>query len=380
MNYPYGDGDSWRRQQLTEFLEERSAPRQQQIQDSEIKPQNEVTLIDDLLFKILISLPAESLFRSQFVCKKWFDLINSSIFIRSHAQQSETVLICRKLTLSERPASYFHFMDLDAGGNTFIESRSNELYDILASRDGLILARYGDRKKLMIVNPITRKQALLPTLNSSTGHIILESFGIAFSKTYKVVRLFSTSFRCTGCDILCISTRKWRRIEEPPYELLRGMYDAPISVGESLYWTRRPCHYYVSMNLNEESFVSRNFPVGCSAYWDKLVEIEGGLGFVHHARVDLLQVWMLMDEGGSRENWVKRYSFSLGVDVKYYSPICSLRNGKEIVMECPNFELCVYNLDRGEMKVVHSRCDEEAWGGWIQKHHIPHRNTLVSCT
>lgn len=395
VNYPYGDGDSWRCRQLAKFLEERYAARQQDTtsQDLEIEPQNQLTLIDDLLFKILILVPAESLSRLQFVCKKWFDLINSSIFIRCAARKSETVLLCRKLTQlqpvrpqggEEKPKSYFHFMDLESGGNSFMESSfTEEVDDIVASYDGLILARFGEYRELMIMNPVTRKHFVLPMGNRWI--IISDSFGIAYSskaKTYQIVHLFFDKFGRTGCEILCISTRKWRSIEAPPFELLRYMLsDTPVTVGESLYWTKRPCGFYLSMNLQDEKLVPKNFPVSCTAYWDKLLEIEGSLGFVHHAQLDQLQVWILMDEGGSRENWVKRYSFSLGViDATYYMPICSSRNGKEMVIEGPDHKLYVYNFERGEMKLVHSRSDKEAWGGWIQKYHIPHRNTLVPCT
>lgn len=309
-----------------------------------------MTLIDDLLFKILILLPAHTLFRLQFVSKKWFQLINSPIFIECHARQSVTVLICRKLTFSgeEELRSYFYFMDLDRVGNNFIKSISVELYDVLASRDGLILARFGEYEKLMILNPITRKQLVLPMLKSS--RIIQEWFGIAFSneaKTYKIVHVYSNEVGCISCNILSLSTRKWRWIEGPLYNQLDDMWGVPLTVGESLYWIKRPCDYYLSMNLKDEKFVSKNFPIGYMAYWDKLVEIEGRLGFVHHAQVDVMQVWVLMDEGRSAENWVRLYSFSLGmVDNKFYMPICCTRNGMEIVIEGPNHMLYVYNFER----------------------------------
>ncbi|KAH6776650.1 hypothetical protein C2S52_014211 [Perilla frutescens var. hirtella] len=381
----YGDGDNWRCCQLAEFLQERSARKQESAgsQDLVIGSQNQVTLFDELLFKILILLPAQSLFRLQFVCKKWFEIINSSIFIRCHAQQSETVLICRKLTLSEENSRpYFHFMDLDRGGNRFMESSSMELFDILASCDGLILVRFGKRKKLMIMNPTTRSQVVLP--EEKKRHIVFKSFGIVYSneaKTYSVVHLYFEKFGRAGCEILCICTRQWKSIEAPPFELVRGMTEIPVTVGESLYWMDRPCSYYLTMSLHDEKFVCREFPVSRTAYWDKLMEMEGRqLGFVNHVEIDVLQVWILMDEGGlMKEKWVKMYSLNLGMDVTFYIPICSTRNGKEMVIEGPDNKMYVFNFERGEMKLVHSRNDDEAWGGWVQKHHIPHRDTLVSC-
>ncbi|KAI3464378.1 hypothetical protein Pfo_021041 [Paulownia fortunei] len=355
-------GAKRRRRLLAEFLQEKSARQlanaqeETTSQDLEILVQNQVTLSYDLLFKIFILLPAESLFRLQFVCKKWFGLINSSIFIRCHAQQSETVLICKKLTLSEpgnyaalrdKPKSYFHFLDLDRGNDNFMESSVVELVDIRASYDGLVLVTLEKNKSLILMNPVTRKHIALPL--GTEGSFCVESFGIAFcneAKTYKVVHLFGEKSGCTGCEVLSICTRKWTRMEDPPYKLVRDIRQIPISVGGSLYWmpTKRGCDYFVSMNLQDEKFVSKNLPVS-NAVKDRLLEIGGNLGFVTHAQLDLLHVWILITDGGTSENWINQYSINLNVYVAFPYPICSSNNGKGMVLEMKN-ELYVFNFDR----------------------------------
>ncbi|PIN02242.1 hypothetical protein CDL12_25243 [Handroanthus impetiginosus] len=118
----------------------------------------------DLFFKIFILLPAESLFILQFVCKKWFSLINSSVFIIRHPQQSETVLISQNLTLlgpENNPKSFFHLMDLNHGNRTFIESKIVDLVDVPASCNGLVLATVENKKRLIVRNPSTRKHTTL---------------------------------------------------------------------------------------------------------------------------------------------------------------------------------------------------------------------------
>lgn len=76
-------GDRRRCELLVEFLHQLSAQNQKNaegetsLQDLNTEVQNQVTLSDDLLFKILIFLPADTLFRLQFVCKNWFSLIKS---------------------------------------------------------------------------------------------------------------------------------------------------------------------------------------------------------------------------------------------------------------------------------------------------------------
>ncbi|PIN09299.1 hypothetical protein CDL12_18130 [Handroanthus impetiginosus] len=102
----------------------------------------------DLLVKIFILLPAETLFMLQFVCKKWFNLIKSSIL------QSETVLICQNMTLLGREnnlKSYFHILDPDRGDHNFIESNAVDLVDVITSYDGLVLATVENKKILILM-------------------------------------------------------------------------------------------------------------------------------------------------------------------------------------------------------------------------------------
>lgn len=388
-----------RRHLLVEFLERKFANTQEvtSSQDLEIPHnRNQVTLDYDLLFVIFSLLPAESLFRLQFVCKKWFSLINSSVFTKTHhALQSGTVLICRKLTLLEAQSlpshgdrskpisSYFHFLDLDHGGNIFNESSLVELVDIRASHDGLILATMEkNKKRLILMNPVTRKHIELP-FGEEVNSFRDESFGTAFcddAKTYKVVHLFREK-STIGCEVLNIWTRRWTRISEsPPPELFRHtIKQTPVSVGGSLYWmpTTIVCDNFVSMSVTNEKFVLKKLP-DCRKTMDSLVEIGGNLGYVTHPQFDELDVWILVvGGGGSRESWMKRYSVPVKADRVYRSPVCGWRNGKGLVFESPGNDLYGESFESGEMEMVYWS-GGEAWFDRIDNLYIPHRNTLVS--
>lgn len=369
---------------LAKFLRNNSASKQEMAsQDSDVEVRIQTTLSHDLLYQIFMLLPADSLFKLQFVCKQWFSLINSPIFVTNHARKSETILISQQLSFlpqvskGKLPESYFHVLSLDDWCSNFVESSVGDLASVRASYDGLILASGGKRKKLIFMNPVTGKYIELPL--GAPSPPLCESFGIAFcseGETYKVVHLFREALGSIGCEILSIRTRSWRRIEGPS-EPLRAR-QIPVSIGGTLYWlsSKRGRDYFVSMDVFDEKFVSKKLPARRGGS-DRLVEIGGNLGFVTRVEVNMLQVWILNDDCGSRESWMKGYSINVDVGFTHCIPICSRRNGEEMVLECVGNHLYVYNFEREEMKLVNSGCDDEPWFGKINRLYFPHCNTLV---
>ena len=121
----------------------------------------QANLSHGLLYQIFMLLPAESVLRLQFVCKQWFGQLNSSIFVASHAQKSDTVLIsqqmafCPKGCVGKKPKAYFHFLSLDGLRSSFVESSMDELCSVRASYNGLIVITNLRRKRLVLTNPMT---------------------------------------------------------------------------------------------------------------------------------------------------------------------------------------------------------------------------------
>ncbi|PIM99136.1 hypothetical protein CDL12_28372 [Handroanthus impetiginosus] len=375
------DAEAKRRRLLAEFLQKKSArlaanraPEKISSQDSDTGVQNHqliMKLPHDLLFKIFILLPAESLFMLQFVCKKWFNLINSSVLIKHHSQQSETVLICHNMTLlgtENNLKSYFH-------------SNIVDLVDVITSYDGLVLTTVENKKSLILMNPLTRKKTFLPL--GTLSDFRFESYGIVFcndSSLYKVVHLFCERQGASGCEILSINatTREWTRIEGPSSDSLRRIRQTnPVSIGGSLYWLskRRARDYFViSINVENEKFITKSLPTS-GARSSRLMEIGGNLGFVSFEEVDKLQAWILMSDGGLKEHWER--SFSIIVDV-HVVPICCSRNGKGMVLESPRNCIYVYEFDNDEMREVDSEDYIGLWFKRFEKLYIPHRNTILS--
>ncbi|KAK6116675.1 hypothetical protein DH2020_049557 [Rehmannia glutinosa] len=302
-------------------------------------------------------------------------------FLRG-SQNRLAICVQEMLTLLGPGRSYFHVMDLDHGKDRFIESGLADTFDVRASCDGLVLATM--EKKLILMNPVTRRHVLLPL--GEGGNFGVETFGVVFCnevKTYKVVWFFRERSGCTSCDILNISTRKWTKMDGLSSELIGDIKQILVSIDGSLYWKLREhsCDCFVSMNVDDEKFSIKKLPISCGVT-DRLIEIGGNLGLVtHDQELNLLQVWILMiNDGGLRGNWTKSYNIGLNVDVAYPLPICSTRNGKEMVFEnLGQHYLYVYNFDKDEMRLVYARDDDDdAWYERIDKLYIPHRNTLVS--
>ncbi|EYU22828.1 hypothetical protein MIMGU_mgv1a009302mg [Erythranthe guttata] len=322
-----------------------------QLSDPKLGFRNHPTLSDDLLFRIFISLPGEVIVKLQFVCKRWFDLINTSIFVACHAQKSDTVLICQKLTLCHPvipPDSprRFHFLDFGRRESNSIESSMFELVDIRASFDGLVLAFTEKKTSLILVNPITRKHVQLPL--AVDDKFCDGSYGISFddkAKTYKIVHLFIEESGYNGAEIISVRTKKWTRLDGP--DLL--------------------------IDTNEIAFVSKKLPA-CRADKDRLLDLGGNLGFVTHVENEL-QVWISVVNS---ENWIKKCSIDLGVKARYFIPICSSRNGEEMVLENREHRFYVRNFENRVMKRIYSIGGRYSLVKRMDKLYIPHRNTLVS--
>ncbi|XP_051139138.1 probable F-box protein At5g47300 [Andrographis paniculata] len=383
----------WR--MLIEFLQMEYAARQGRTGHEAVSTQLEIgdvsqmtRLSQDLLSEILVRVPGETLFQVQFSCKKWYGLINSSVFVRCQAQQCDKVLLSQNVTLLEPISnplyndddggeckSFFHYLDLGDGTDGFMESGVVEVGDVKASCDGLVLATMGKGEGLILMNPVTRKHTVLPLGTDAVFH----GYGIAFckeAKTYKVAHLFHEKTGHRGCEILSMSTRKWTRIDVPHGLLMYTRH--MVSIEGSLYWTPRKysSDFFVVMNMEDEKFDTKKLPVVC-VFKDRLIEIGGRLGFVSGTRLGVLQVWIMAEEGGMNELW--RHCYSINVSsVGHPLPLCSTKNGKEIVLESTTRCLYLTNLDTGEIKQVRSRTVNPEWSGDMDSNYIPHRNTLAS--
>ncbi|CAL5431344.1 unnamed protein product [Camellia sinensis] len=351
----------------------------------------------DLIFKILLLLPAESLHRSSFVCKAWFNLINSPDFIEAHMGQSETVLIFlqsvperRPKTFSieaklapskhdsifltnEAPKPYINFLEVEDGMGKVSESNISGCKDILATCNGLILAKCELNRGLLVMNPATRKLVGLPL-----GTIVPrdESYGFVFShltREYKVVHLFRDESGYIGCEILSLNRKSWWAVDGPSLGLLRRFIYKPVSAIGALHWlpAKHDCNYLVSMGIDDEKFQTKTLPVS-SSISDRLVEVGGFLSFVTHVTRNRIEAWIL--KGLEGEDWVKQHIITTDDRIVDLIPLSTLRHGREMVFKGYRDSFYAYDFEAQAMRKVEMEKRPVQHNG----SYLPHVNCLAS--
>ncbi|XP_016502299.1 F-box protein At3g07870-like [Nicotiana tabacum] len=337
----------------------------------------------DLLFKVFLLLPAETLCRLRCVCRTLLNMINSPAFVEAHFRQSETVLITQKSFREENIRSpfplpsdkpnqcYFHFWDIHSGeGHKVCMPNLRNLECVLAACNGLVLARIKKNGGLVVVNPSTRNHIRMPL---GTIGFAQECYGFMFSHftgAYKVVHLFRDEHRHIRCEILNLTTRSWHAVDGPNSGEFGSISTTRRSVSAvgALYWLpkRDSCNHVVSLGFHDEKFQTVPLPIN-STKNDRLVEIKGTLSFITHATLNLIQVWILNKEG-LRENWIKRYSINRFYDITGFVPLCAWTT--EIFFKRRgNPLLHIYNIEAEEMQEVNV--------GDVQIY-MPHVKSLVS--
>ncbi|XP_057468540.1 F-box protein CPR1-like [Actinidia eriantha] len=347
----------------------------------------------DLIFKIFLFLPADSLHRASFVCKAWFNLINSSNFIEAHILQSEPVVVFlksvspprpntfsieSKLSLSTRETArsrvhYLSYVEVQNKEGKEIELNISGFENILATCNGLVLASRKEKRGLLVINPVTRKVLALPR-----GTILpnAASYGFVFShksREYKVVHLFRNESKSIACEIISLTTRSWRAVVGPSSKHFRLFVCKPVTANGSLHWlpSGGGCSYIVSMGIDDEKFHTRNLP-NRSSRCDRLVEIGGFLSFVTHVVEDALEIWILKESEG--EGWVKRHTIT-GYGIRKLVPICTMRRGRALffIIERDHY-FCSYDMETLEMREVKF----DGVSLWRCHSYLPHVKTLAS--
>ncbi|KAL0360083.1 UNVERIFIED_CONTAM: hypothetical protein Sradi_3692800 [Sesamum radiatum] len=252
----------------------------------------------DCIFNIIVRLPLESLQTSRFVCKSWYEIVNSPTFIYAHLQRSDIGLIFLSPVTKGLPSSvvgktsvssvkidfsveakvselqsmpvhhwplidppslfYIKFLEIKDGKGTIKEFHTTCMGQIRATFNGLIvLDNCMKRRGLIVLNPVTRELKPIPLgTRSSPNH---ESYGLGFcheSKRYKLVHLFQDDLRYVGCEIMNIGSRSWRVVDGPPSGLFGWLGYQPIFAIAALHWVPNVDHneYIVSMPVDVEKF------------------------------------------------------------------------------------------------------------------------------
>lgn len=395
----------------------KSAKESELVRNVEEKRKQQESLIpyihEDCVSNILIRLPLDSLHRSIFVCKHWFNIIYCPTFVETHLRRSESVLIFttptryyetyphltpslphsgksnalsieEKYMQSAESLSLFH--NLDSSLKTFIQflefkdgiSNVGEYNltcfgQIRETCRGLILLDNKLKKGgLIVINPVTRKLTSLPpgTLNSSCN----ESYGFAYndvSGEYKVVHLFRDALLYISCEIFTLGTKKWRAVDGPSFGLLGWLGHKAVKAIGALHWIPKidDSDCIVSLEIENEKFKTIPLPNSCNMY-DGIVEIGSYLSFVNHQETHT-DIWIL--KGLSGEVWMKQHSITIGCRMDMI-PILCLKIREDLIFKSKDGLLYIYDF---ELRSITKVKGQKRFGGRFS-FIFPHVNSMVS--
>jgi len=358
---------------------------------------NEVPFLsNDLIFKILLMLPAKDLVKLRTVCKTWRRLISSPNFVEAHMSRCETVVTYLKHSSESRPNMFsidanndlftlfesssskngdhhIYLMDFKDGKSKISDLNICGFGDILATCDGLLLAT-NKSGTLLVLNPTTRK--LVPVKPGTMVPPRDESYGFVFSnhaREYKLVHLLRDDSGHMDSEILSLKTMSWKGCTVPSFGLFRDFHHKPVAASGVLYWLPgdMDVDHFVSMDIDDEKFVRNALPVNSTGLYDRLMENRGLLNFIAQMTVYRIQVWTLKTDEFAG-TWVKRYTINMDYDITGLVPMFMTRNGRYMILKLFKDALYKYDVEEEEMEKV------PVDGSLSFKMALPHMNTLVS--
>ncbi|XP_023752260.1 putative F-box protein At1g46984 [Lactuca sativa] len=363
---------------------------------------NEVSLLPyDLIFKILLLLPAKDILKLTLVCKTWRTLISSPNFIESHTTRCEKVLTFLKQFSESRPNTFdinthnnnnqftlfdpnppkkqklqiylmeFNFKHQNA---TITDPNISGFREILATCNGLILAT-NKTGTLLILNPTTRK--LLPLKSGTIVQTRDESYGFVFSpktQQYKAIHVFRDESGHIDTEILSLSTMQWTGCHVPTFGLFRDFTHKPVSTCGVLYWLpgTNNVNYIISMDIDKEKFSRMDLPV-TTGMNDRLIENGDLLNFVAQLTVYRIQIWTLK-RAECEEIWVKKCTINMDYDITGLIPVFMTKNGRFLVFK--KWREAVYEYDMEEEEMGKMVVDGDR--NFNYRMAFTHMNTLVS--
>ncbi|XP_059632731.1 F-box/kelch-repeat protein At3g23880-like [Cornus florida] len=229
-------------------------------------PQPKLPILpNDIIYDILLLLPAKSLARSRCVCREWNNLLTGLDFLKRHLDHCH-----HRLVLSSVSSSYYHMsMDLEAPGSFVLTELDfpwkKRLQMIMGSCNGLLCILVGNN--LFLWNPSTRKYKQLPPPSSCLKDYQL-FYGFGYDESvdgyynYKVVIGESYNIiehgirRSKLVEVYIRKTNSWRRIQDFPYNNV--FRERGIFVNGFLHWfamsDKDLCPTIASLDLAKEEF------------------------------------------------------------------------------------------------------------------------------
>ncbi|KAL7122777.1 hypothetical protein ACP275_01G064900 [Erythranthe tilingii] len=319
------------------------------------------SLPDELVFLILLELPAEDIYDSaMLVCKKWYEMIDTDEFVHSHFQHSTPGLLIQNRTHKYDRAVFAAIrkgkIEISKFGYKFTDRA-------LASCNGLVLNHYSENDyALQIVNPATKQRLFVtpPFTKKVSRH---NSFGIVHVASTMAYKVFHTYFHYTneylytwGCSLLTVGVDKyWRRVHiRPVFQETTIVHTTQQTTEGFMHWIwSNDC--VLTLNVETEVITSTPVPRGCKHVPKWYLSKGKYLSLVALCGDSSFDVWEMKSETGE---WTKTYKVDFEPLSKYgrVTPVAWLKHGEVLVLSgsdltrvCTTYNVLTREIDCFEL-------------------------------
>ncbi|KAG5550123.1 hypothetical protein RHGRI_015167 [Rhododendron griersonianum] len=218
------------------------------------KASSESYLPDELIFYILVWLPAHVLYNStRYVCRQWYKIIHDPLFCKEQLLHSSTGLLLQDHHVPHI-AQFAEFGEMSA---TLTGIKFMFPSWVLSTCNGLVLfCNPHDPSTLHVANPLTKQTVTVPPFKCHPGSCI--SFACAYSKMgYKVLCTYGPEGEKHNCVMLTLGKdHAWKpinrqKMSDQGWSMIKYR---PFSVGQFIYWANRREKSVVVLDVESELF------------------------------------------------------------------------------------------------------------------------------
>ncbi|KAL3629692.1 hypothetical protein CASFOL_026914 [Castilleja foliolosa] len=282
------------------------------------KATNMESLSDDVLFEILLRVPAQDLYdSSRLVCRKWYNMINTRNFAHSHFQRSTLGLLAVDVLSCKQSCMTMQNGQIEMSKWIYGDSRL-----VKSSCNGLVL-EVDFKSKPYITNHVTKQHFALPPLPPLLSKKVMASkwFALAYvvsSGSYKVVGVSYPDE--LDCDLVCAIMTvgidiDWRRrvstqhLSQKAKTLFRR---SPLITRGFVHWARND-YFECVLTMNVESETITQIPSPClrddgKSLWCRYLPMGNYLSLFIGRGEFSWEVWKMKPDTGE---WTKLPSIDL---------------------------------------------------------------------
>ncbi|CAA0812096.1 Unknown protein [Striga hermonthica] len=350
-----------------------------------MRPTDISSLPDEIVFKILLHLPAQDIFNvARLVCPQWYRMIHSIDFIHEHLHRSPPGLLIQNI--EDKTAQRSPIFACVDRGQIEISKLDYKFRDaVWTSCHGLILE--GDLKArftIIAANPATKQHFSVPTHEYHIDDRWHTGLGYApASMEYKVVHTFDSDFYVLTLGVDDV----WRRVEcghltRSAQKLLSR--STPLVTEGYMHWVHPEKNLVVMLDLETEAFRQLRCPPG---------KKRANCGFLVGDSLTCFTMrgwfsWGVWELRPGTGEWKKLPGIELGGRAQELENLCGKKGCdcdwglsvvgwikyKEVLVfrvSCPSRVCIAYSIRTGELRAFELDCEGN------KHNYLPHRSSLV---